>query len=73
MWRTIWVYRPEVRYKKLAVTAFLTLPLDDKPNDGEFEDEYNEKPFSRFDGPEWTSFLRQWGLGAGVRYGFGNR
>ena len=76
MWRSTWLYIPEIRLKGFTAMCFLAIPLNDNANWGNPDDEYDDIPYSQIDGPDWNSFMQQWALGAGFRYSFmkfGNR
>ena len=70
MWKSTWIYMPELRVKGFSAVCFVGLSLNDKANDGNPENMYDDTPYARSDGADWNSFLRESYSGLGVRYRF---
>jgi hypothetical protein len=69
MWRSEWLYMPEVRIKAVSAMCFLALPLNDKADSGNPDNEYDASAYSKFNGAAWSNFLQEWKIGIGIRLG----
>jgi hypothetical protein len=68
-WKTTWTYMPELLINSFTFMGYVAIPLFDKANGGNPDDQYDEAPYAAWDRPDWSDFLQNFNLSVGVRYG----
>ena len=66
-WSAALVYQLEFSRPKYPVLLAISLPIHDKKNDPNPDNEYDPSPMKKWDGPDWKDFLQQWTFAVGFK------
>jgi hypothetical protein len=66
-WNVAMVYQLEFCHDKFPVFLAVSLPIHDKANPAEPDNEYDPTPMKHWDGPDWGDFMQQWTVAVGLK------
>jgi hypothetical protein len=66
-WTASLNYGLEFSREKFPIFIGVSLPIQDKSNDPDPENQYNEEPLSKWDAPDWGDLGQSWTVGIGVK------
>jgi hypothetical protein len=69
-WSAAFVYGLEFSRTDYPIFLAFSLPLHDKSNGADPEDEYDESPMRKWDMPDFGAFLEEWTLAVGIKASF---
>ncbi len=69
-WSMAFVYGLEYSRTDYPLFFAFSLPLHDKANAADPDDEYDESPMRKWNLPDWGDFLQQWTIAVGVKAAF---
>ena len=69
-WSVAFAYGIEFSNADFPVFFAISLPLHDKSNAADPDDEYDESPMRKWDAPDWSDFGQQWTIAVGIKGSF---
>ena len=69
-WSVAFAYGIEFSNADFPVFLAVSLPLHDKSNAADPDDEYDESPMRKWDAPDWSDFGQQWTIAVGIKGSF---
>ena len=69
-WSVAFAYGIEFSNSDFPVFLAVSLPLHDKSNAADPDDEYDESPMRKWDTPDWSDFGQQWTIAVGIKGSF---
>ena len=69
-WSLAFAYGIEFSNADFPVFFAISLPLHDKSNAADPDDEYDESPMRKWDAPDWSDFGQQWTIAVGIKGSF---
>ena len=69
-WSVAFAYGIEFSNADFPVFLAVSLPLHDKSNAADPDDEYDESPMRKWDTPDWSDFGQQWTIAVGIKGSF---
>ena len=69
-WSVAFAYGIEFSNSDFPVFLAVSLPLHDKSNAADPENEYDESPMRKWDTPDWSDFGQQWTIAVGIKGSF---
>lgn len=69
-WSVAFAYGIEFSNADFPVFFAISLPLHDKSNVADPDDEYDESPMRKWDAPDWSDFGQQWTIAVGIKGSF---
>lgn len=69
-WSVAFAYGIEFSNSDFPVFLAVSLPLHDKSNAADPENEYDESPMRKWDAPDWSDFGQQWTIAVGIKGSF---
>ena len=69
-WSLAFAYGIEFSNADFPVFFAISLPLHDKSNAADPDDEYDESPMRKWDAPDWSGFGQQWTIAVGIKGSF---
>ena len=69
-WSVAFAYGIELSDSDFPVFLAVSLPLHDKSNAADPENEYDESPMRKWDAPDWSDFGQQWTIAVGIKGSF---
>ena len=69
-WSVAFAYGIEFSNSDFPVFFAISLPLHDKSNAADPENEYDESPMRKWDAPDWSDFGQQWTIAVGIKGSF---
>ena len=69
-WSVAFAYGIEFSNADFPVFLAISLPLHDKSNAADPDDEYDESPMRSWDAPDWSDFGQQWTIAVGIKGSF---
>ena len=69
-WSVAFAYGIELSNADFPVFLAVSLPLHDKSNAADPDDEYDESPMRKWDAPDWSDFGQQWTIAVGIKGSF---
>ena len=69
-WSVAFAYGIEFSNSDFPVFLAVSLPLHDKSNAADPDDEYDESPMRKWDAPDWSDFGQQWTIAVGIKGSF---
>jgi len=69
-WSVAFAYGIEFSNADFPVFFAVSLPLHDKSNAADPDDEYDESPMRKWDAPDWSDFGQQWTIAVGIKGSF---
>ena len=66
-WSVAFAYGIEFSNSDFPVFLAVSLPLHDKSNAADPENEYDESPMRKWDTPDWSDFGQQWTIAVGIK------
>ena len=69
-WSVAFAYGIEFSNADFPVFLAISLPLHDKSNAADPDDEYDESPMRKWDAPDWSDFGQQWTIAVGIKGSF---
>ncbi|MBD3356577.1 MAG: hypothetical protein GF363_05435 [Chitinivibrionales bacterium] len=66
-WNASLNYGLEWSRHKFPIFFAVSLPISDKANEPDSQDRYNEEPFKKWDGPDWSDLRQSWTVGVGMK------
>lgn len=69
-WSVAFAYGIEFSNTDFPIFLALSIPLHDKANAADPNDEYDESPMRTWNAPDWSDFLEQWTIAVGVKGSF---
>ena len=69
-WSVAFAYGIEFSNADFPVFFAISLPLHDKSNAADPDDEYDESPMRSWDAPDWSDFGQQWTIAVGIKGSF---
>lgn len=69
-WSVAFAYGIEFSNSDFPIFLAVSLPLHDKSNAADPENEYDESPMRKWDTPDWSDFGQQWTIAVGIKGSF---
>ena len=69
-WSVAFAYGIEFSNSDFPIFLAVSLPLHDKSNAADPENEYDESPMRKWDAPDWSDFGQQWTIAVGIKGSF---
>lgn len=69
-WSMTFVYGLEFSRSDYPIFLAFSLPLHDKSNAANSNDEYDESPMRKWNLPDWGAFFEEWTLAVGIKASF---
>ena len=69
-WSVAFAYGIEFSNADFPVFRAVSVPLHDKSNAADPDDEYDESPMRKWDAPDWDDFGQQWTIAVGIKGSF---